>query len=107
MLFDIEHNVFWDNMWGKRPSDPHAANAIAAKAVSEAPKLIPVFSHRYLPAEPAESGNPVLSVYQMDIIVYGANLADYFEREFLKPALCCDVKSRPIRCWSRWSEVER
>ena len=50
--------------------------------VARAPKLIPLISHRYLPEEPHEPGNPVFSVYQADVIHYGADLTDYFEREF-------------------------
>jgi hypothetical protein len=41
-----------------------------------------VFGHRYLLAEPCQAGNPVLSIYQSDIIVYSGNLHDYFLMEF-------------------------
>jgi hypothetical protein len=47
----------------------------------QAPKLIPVFGHRYIPEKPNEAGNPIFSVYQMDVICYGANLEDYIARE--------------------------
>jgi len=51
--------------------------------IAEAPKLIPVYSHRFLPSEPLANGNPVLSVWQTDIIIYhGPDLESYFEREF-------------------------
>ena len=33
--------------------------------------LVPVYSHRYLPAEPKRSCNAVLSVHQTDVVVYG------------------------------------
>jgi len=68
ICFDIEHNAFWPNEWGERPSDPAAAFEVARRHVEAAPKLIPIRGHRYLPAEPAEPGNPVFSVYQTDII---------------------------------------
>jgi hypothetical protein len=45
-------------------------------------RLIPIIGHRYLLAEPATAGYPVLSVYQSDIIVYGADLHDYLVFEF-------------------------
>ncbi|WP_242913456.1 hypothetical protein [Brevundimonas pishanensis] len=38
-------------------------------------------AHRYLPATPNVAGNPIFSVYGSDTIHYGANLADYFDRE--------------------------
>jgi hypothetical protein len=43
---------------------------------------VPVYGHRYLPAGAGTFGHPVLSVMQTDIIVYGADLADYIQREF-------------------------
>jgi hypothetical protein len=48
---------------------------------AEAPKLIPLLGHRYLPADPCEAGNPVFSVYQSDVIYYGANLQDWMRWE--------------------------
>jgi hypothetical protein len=47
-----------------------------------APRLIPVFGHRYLLAEPCQTGNPVLSIYQTDVVVYGADLRCYLLAEF-------------------------
>jgi hypothetical protein len=44
--------------------------------------LIPLIGHRYLPEQPHETGNPVFSILGTDAIYYGANLKDYFEREF-------------------------
>ncbi|MFF4651151.1 hypothetical protein [Streptomyces sp. NPDC001380] len=46
------------------------------------PVLVPVFSHRFLPAFRGTTGDPVLSVYQTDIIYSGADLAGYLLREF-------------------------
>jgi hypothetical protein len=82
ICFDIERNAFWLDQWGTMPKDLNDALRIAQQAVADAPPLIPIFSHRYLPACPTESGNPVLSVYGTDIIYYGSNLLDYFQNEF-------------------------
>ncbi|WP_315729189.1 MULTISPECIES: hypothetical protein [unclassified Bradyrhizobium] len=82
LLFDIEHNALWWSEWGERPDHPEARAEVLRSVLSRAPKLIPLLSHRYLPEQPHESGNPVFSVYQADVIHYGANLEDYFEREF-------------------------
>ncbi len=63
--------------------------------------MIPVFSHRYLPDDPNEAGNPVFSVYQTDIIYYGADLLDYFENEFAQPRPAWrTITPRLIRFWS-------
>jgi hypothetical protein len=78
---------------------------ILREAVAAAPKPIPLVSHRYIPSEPRETGNPDFSIMQSDVICYGANLADYFEREFgdgRKPM------GGPIRFVQFWSDfVER
>lgn len=80
IAFDIEHG-FWRRNWGTRPSDTVEALAIARTAVGEAPKLVPIWGHRYIPADPPEAGNPVLSVYQTDIVFYGGNLRKYLRLE--------------------------
>ncbi len=82
MLFDIRHNSFWWPAWGERPDEIELAFSIAEKNYQQVPKLIPIYSHRYIPASPAEPNNPVFSVYQTDIIYYGSNLVEYLEVEF-------------------------
>ncbi|MCM3785715.1 SMI1/KNR4 family protein [Neobacillus mesonae] len=81
ILFDVKENEFWLPGWGDRPKESLEAERICSEMYMNAPQLIPIYGHRYLPAEPGE-GSPVLSVYQTDIIYYGANLMEYFEVEF-------------------------
>jgi hypothetical protein len=68
--------------WGRLPSGARAREQVLREVVSRAPKLIPLIAHRYIPEQPHESGNPVFSIFYTDAIYYGANLKDYFEREF-------------------------
>lgn len=82
ILFDIQNDDFWHPEWGPRPESLEEAFAVAERRVEEAPKLVPVLAHRYIPERPREAGNPVFSVYQTDIIYYGSDLANYFENEF-------------------------
>lgn len=82
MRFDVEANTFWLKEWGDKPHDINEAFRILRKAIDEAPLLIPVAGHRYLPASPNEANNPVFSVYQSDIVYYGIDLQDYLENEF-------------------------
>jgi hypothetical protein len=77
ICFDIRNRVFWWEEWGTRPADDEEAVTIAIQHMKEAPKLIPIFGHSYLPSEPTEVGNPVFSVHQADIIHRGSNLAEY------------------------------
>ncbi len=100
LLFDVENNALWWPEWGDRPGTPEARSEVLANVVSEAPKLIPLVSHRYLPTEPNEAGNPVFSVYQSDVIYYGADLADYFEREFVEPRRPLPEHIKRVRFWS-------
>jgi hypothetical protein len=107
IYFDIERCGFWmEEEWGTRPSEVDQAKNVARQKVEEAPRLIPIFSHRYIPSEPNTPGNPVFSVYQTDIIHYGADVVPNLEAEFLGGALPQDISTvRPIRFWSRLVEV--
>ena len=81
-LFDVQHNALWHPSWGQRPADTGQAVKTARQHLGRAPKMIPVYEHRYLPAGWGTYGHPVLSIYQTDIIVYGTDLADYINQEF-------------------------
>jgi hypothetical protein len=103
--FDVRRNDFWMASWGARPASVEEAVSEALRQVASAPKLIPLWGHRYLPAEPLEAGNPVLSVYQTDIVYYGVDLDAYFVREF---GLTTDGARNGARAPRRirfWSDV--
>jgi len=101
MFFDVEHDQFWLPAWGPKPT-LEAARDIVDAAVRAAPFLIPVFGHRYLPATPCLSGNPVFSVYQTDIIRYGVDLQDYLRAEFGAPDPTRMLPAaREIEFWTR------
>lgn len=108
ILFDVEHNSFWLPGWGEKPTDLEAALEIARRAVANAPTLTPIFAHRFLPVEPCQSGNPVFSVMQTDIIYYGSDLLEYFQNELLRKYDLAGYKTtiRKIQLWSSlaWDE---
>lgn len=85
LLRSVENGRMWWSEWGKWPSSAGAREEKLRDIISRAPKLIPLIAHRYLPEQPNEAGNPVFSIYGVDAIHYGANLNDYFEREFGNP----------------------
>ncbi len=99
ILFDVENGLWWPD-WGASPEVPAARAEALAEILRNAPKLIPLFGHRYLPAEPHEAGNPVFSVYQTDVIYYGTDLDDYFEREFNHQDRPLPQPTKRIRFWS-------
>ena len=77
ILFDIEWNEFWAPSWGERPKNLLDARRVATELFKAAPPLIPIFAHRAVPSEHRLVGNPVLSVWQTDIIVYADSLANF------------------------------
>ncbi|MBM7471129.1 hypothetical protein [Subtercola frigoramans] len=78
----VVENGVWGRTWGERPSSLFEAADIAMRHINAWPTLIPLYAHRYMPAEPTERGAPVLSVHGLDTIFYGTNLAKYFLTEF-------------------------
>jgi hypothetical protein len=86
MLFDVEHNGYWHESWGDRPSNRRDAVAAAEPHLRKVPQMVPIFGHRFLPSGRGSYGHPVLSMYQSDIIYYGHDLEDYIHSEFGGPA---------------------
>ncbi|QGJ69950.1 Hypothetical protein PBC10988_16390 [Planctomycetales bacterium 10988] len=76
ILFDIEKSHLWHSDWGKKPETREEAVSIAYQHYLNAPKLIPIAGHTYLPSDPCLSDNPVISICQMDAIFRGT-LVDY------------------------------
>jgi hypothetical protein len=103
--FDVKHNGIWWPEWGAKPAKPDAQFEALRAAMDAAPRLIPLYSHRFLPQEPFEAGNPVFSVYQTDVTHYGANLADYIQRELGDPRAKVLPPCKEIPFWTR--AVER
>jgi len=86
ILFDVKNNGFWLAEWGPKPTELSRAIAKARELFSAAPRLIPVFgchAVRVMPDRPQLSGNPVFSIRQADMVVYGVNLRDWLIHEFL------------------------
>lgn len=103
LQFDIE-NGFWWSEWGDRPSTPEERAEVLRDALARAPKLIPLYSHRYLPEVPGEAGNPVFSMHGFDTIYYGSDLANYFAREFGDQPKTAMGAIRHIPFWSDITE---
>lgn len=101
VLFDVEQNAFWPDEWGERPNETATALRAAREHMQFVPALIPVYSHRYLPAAPSPGGSPVFSVHQTDVIYYGSDLAAYFAAEFFRAP---DTKSPTYRV-GFWSDL--
>jgi hypothetical protein len=105
IAFDIEHAGFWLERWGTRPKLLSAAIEIAQSDFECWPKLLPIFGHRFMPAEPYRSGNPVFSIMQTDIIYYGANLPHYLLNEFVDRDYALHTQEQDIQKVPIWSDL--
>jgi hypothetical protein len=107
--FDVLHNDFWPSAWPARPDSPAESREIVVQRLAEAPALIPIYGHRGIPNEPLEAGNPVFSVWQTDIILYGNDLANYLRHEFHRDPESDELlDDRTIRFWDAmldWDEM--
>lgn len=72
----------WLPEWGPKPATEAEQAEGFAQQFGKAPLLLPLHSHRYLVSEPCQSGNPVLSMWDFDIIIYGWNVRSYLLNEF-------------------------
>jgi len=108
--FDVEHNNLWLDSWGARADDLGERLLVATDAFTAAPQLLPLWGHRAVPLavardEEAAEANPVLSVHQTDVIVYGTDLAAWLHREFDVPLPTWpDTPSRWFPFWSELGE---
>lgn len=80
MVYEVADEVYWCEQWGKEPDDADGFIKEVRKRLEKAPKLIPVYGHRYMPMDGCNP--PILSIHGVDIIYYGQDLRDYFKVEF-------------------------
>jgi len=104
MIFDIEQNNFWYEKWGEKPNSLKLAVEKCKEMFLKVPKLIPIYSHRYIPMIPMETGNPIFSVYQTDIIYYGENLEAYLQNEF-GINQCGEISLDSVKKIPFWSDL--
>ncbi|MFE6222405.1 hypothetical protein [Streptomyces sp. NPDC057854] len=81
VLGDVAHGN-WHPALGVRPATTKGAVETARAVLAQAPRLVPVCAHRFVPAGRNTPGHPVLSVWGTDIICCGRDLADYIDHEF-------------------------
>lgn len=100
VVFDVHHGEFWARSWGDRPGSTREREIEARRFLRRVPKLVPVYSHRYLASDPAYVPSPVFSVHQSDVIYYGDDLLDYVAREFGVPPLHPAATRTYVPFWS-------
>jgi len=84
LLIYVEKDGYWLTGWGKRPDSTDESIEQFWEIALQAPKLIPIYSHRYMPQLDGVDDPPVISTVGQDTIYYGGNLEEYLQNEFLK-----------------------
>ena len=98
---DID-DIEWCDDWGEEPLG-NEKNKIIEQKLNIAPKLIPIYSHRYTVSGAFEKSS-VFSVHGTDIVYYGENLNKYLEIEFAGKS-CNEIDYEKIIRVPFWSEI--
>lgn len=101
-IYDMAGEVYWCDDWGEEPEDEKVFQEEVRKRLKEAPKLLPIYTHRYMPMV-LEENPPVISIHDTDIVYYGENLKDYFKVEFGMKIR--DIKFQNITPIPFWSDI--
>lgn len=80
-IHEMPEQIYWCEDWGEEPKDEDVFKVEVKRRLSLAPKLVPIFSHRYMPIT-LEECPPVISVHGGDIIYMGEDIENYFDVEF-------------------------
>ncbi|XP_057445007.1 uncharacterized protein LOC130737273 [Lotus japonicus] len=101
ILRRVSNNQFWHPSWGPHPEDPVQA---ARRLLSDAPRLVPIYRHCYMPCSPNVAGNPVFHIdHDGHVRVVSFDVAGFF----------CEVSKEEGPVWAAtsarrigfWSEV--
>lgn len=102
-IYNMAKEVYWCEDWGEEPEDEMIYLKEVRKRLKKAPKLVPIYAHRYMPIV-LDENPPVISVHNVDLIYYGENLDDYFDIEFGKKEQNT-IKLKKITPISFWSDI--
>ncbi|WP_194191842.1 SMI1/KNR4 family protein [Clostridium chrysemydis] len=80
-IYELADGVYWCDEWGEEPNNELEKVEIIRSLLKKAPKLIPIYAHRYMP-QVNRINTPIFSIHDTDIICYGENLTSYLEIEF-------------------------
>ena len=84
IFWAMEKDEFWVDGW-ERPNSFEEMKKKFIEEMKDEPTPIPFYSHRYVLSQEGIDDPAVLSMYDSDIIVYGNNLEEYLDNEFINP----------------------
>lgn len=102
-FWDRSLDVDWNSDWGEEPKERSDLSGFVRYRLALAPRLIPVYSHRYT-VMCGGKNDPILSICGTDVIYYGTNIDEYLEIEFGDKNQCT-IDFLRIRTIPFWSEV--
>ncbi|GCF11014.1 SMI1/KNR4 family protein [Dictyobacter arantiisoli] len=80
--YEVLQNNLWKPGWGRKPVTKYGQKQQIELLLANAPRLIPIYGHRFLLAEPMQAGNPILSFQRADIVMYAPDLYAFFCKDF-------------------------
>ncbi|XP_014520489.1 uncharacterized protein LOC106777419 [Vigna radiata var. radiata] len=105
ILRRVSNTRFWHPSWGPKPPDP---TQVLRRLLNDAPRLVPIYRHCYIPSSPEAAGNPVFYVDDSgDVCLLSFDLSGFF-RELLAQEtdepVWAATAARKVRFWSELGE---
>lgn len=100
-IAEMANEVYWCDDWGDEPETEEGIAQEVRKRLEYAPKLLPIYAHRYMPMV-IDKNPPIISVHDIDVIYYGKDIEDYFDIEFgeKKQSTIEFENIKPIQFWT-------
>lgn len=102
-FYNEASEIYWNDDWGEEPETDEEIQEIIRDKLLSAPKLIPIYAHRYISMINGNT-NPIFSIHGIDIIIYGESLDDYLNIEFGEKKQS-DINFSNVLDVPFWSEV--
>nr|KYP67079.1 hypothetical protein KK1_013399 [Cajanus cajan] len=106
ILRRVAKTRFWHPSWGPQPSDITRA---VRGLLNDAPPLVPIYRHCYIPSSTDGAGNPIFYIDQDgQVLLLSFDVAGFF-REFLvrdsEEPVWAATAARRVRFWSEVAEA--
>jgi hypothetical protein len=83
LMLAIINHPYWLSSWGERPLTFEDIEKRVGELFKNAPTLLPIYSHRYIPVMEGIEDPPIISSVGQDTVYYGHTLEEYLKIEFL------------------------
>ncbi|RDX57756.1 hypothetical protein CR513_62979, partial [Mucuna pruriens] len=106
ILRRVSNTRFWHPSWGPQPPDPTRDIRLL---LDDAPPLVPIYRHCYIPSSPDAAGNPVFYVdHDGHVRLLSFDVAGFF-REFLllepEEPVWAATAARKVSFWSELADA--